>query len=114
MIYTKTYLFFRSSLSYPNTSRCYASIASTYSQPENKTQYLSNSFFDIKNIVSNKELSPLELQDKIEDYLFNSKNNYTSNRNIINFNTPTSKLRIEKKDLIKIYLDNMIEGYTSG
>ena len=73
---------------------------------------MSNCFFDVQAILSQKELSQLDKQKEIEKYLFESKNVYTNTNNPkFNFSSPTAKWLVEKKVLIKVYLNNLLNDH---
>jgi len=77
-----------------------------------RRSFLSNCFKDLDNLISNKQHN-IDLQNTIEEYLFNSENYYNSiNKSVgpaFNFSSITSKWILGKSDLIVSYLDKMIE-----
>lgn len=92
------------------------SSVSTFAQhnisSNNRRSFLSNCFKDLEKLIANRQHN-VELQNTIEEYLFNSENYYNSiNKSVgpsINFSSTTSKWILEKHNLIVDYLDNMIK-----
>ena len=80
--------------------------------PNSRISFLSNCFKDLEKLITNRQHNT-QLQNKIEEYLFNSENYYNSiNKSVgpsINFSSATSKWVLEKHNLIAGCLDGLIE-----
>lgn len=89
----------------------YMSTSTKHRDLERKS-FLSNCFKDLEKLINNNT-HDINLQSKIEEYLFNSENYFNSINKIekpsINFSNKTSKWILEKYELIVEHLNNMIK-----
>jgi len=90
-----------------------SSTISATNKPNDKKVYLSNCFYDIEKIISQNKLPLQELQNQIETYLFNYESTYSVDKPHINFNRDTSKWILDKRDLLMVYIGNMIKDDTN-
>jgi len=85
---------------------------STKRKDLDRKTFLSNCFRDLETLISSNAHG-IELQNKIETYLFNSENHFNSvnkseNNPSLDFSSQTSKWVLTKYNLIVEHLDNMI------
>ena len=81
---------------------------STSTEHMTNKSFLSNCFKEIEILLQNKEHN-IELQNEIEEYLFDNKNHLINKPSTsINFSSVTSKWIIEKYELIVEHLNNML------
>ena len=78
---------------------------------KDRSKFLADCFYDIEKIIDTN-LPLHELQNQIETYLFLSQNHYSEMHKddapAINLSSPTSKWLMEKRELLREYVKNIL------